>query len=590
MNEIYFAEENKAQKTGLNQCDLTTEEWEVAQGIRASTFITQSSFLLKAEEIVEYYETEGRFPRILMCDEILLSGHDYSSIVIQMLHAIYSVWEKRHGQKLEKSKTFELREDFLSAIEFRVFVVGDADKKTSILVEDDLLNRICVGKHYTTSQWWAYVYYITKAISDGPCVENTTFLPTFTVSSDVFQKFKTAVAASKEWKGKTWIYETQKIEIFQREIVSDAYDIRACECLCVRRLIGNDMCEDKYNITLYPLWGPMSEADKNKLFHDVSIILNSFDRKLYKKFIYILTLTYDWAKDIKLHLCMAIFSLVRMLTDMDELNLPSCTIQAFDLEKISMNYGTISEILPMLEALCAEADVSRKIRKELNSVIEQHLYHYSRLITNKGGCNAVYDPLSSEAYITIAEDYFISLDFRERYQLHKRRVKRIYYNTWTDFENGIYTISNYFNHFKKYYEQYSFENAVDAMLLLVHNGLVGFRALSIDDDCAYLKVGERTGMVAALRISEYMPALVLIERVCEKLELSATTWIKKFGEYLDQNGLGNNCEETFTELTEKIYKCNIHFSDFKMLCNRVNDERGNTSKAQKYVDIVVNIF
>ena len=565
INEIYFREWGALLRSFSNTGEADTLE------IKYRTrFLSQSAWIIKAEEFVSYYDAHFAFPRTYLVDEFMLSGHDIGNAVFGMLKAISFEYGKKHP--LTESTVAELKKAFFASLDIRIYV---RDSR-SILLESDITKRISWQKNYVIEDWWIYVNNVAERITKDENVENTAFMPTFSLTLDGYSKLRNYMAHENGWHGEIWRYEDVPVEIWNNIPLKDNNQAKMTESLCVHSLKG----KQQYHITPYISFGIIDQMDLAVLIDNLLQVFMRSSSKQFQQFVYVLARSNQWALDIKLHLCMSILSVLRMTRLIRAAGIKQSALLGNDFDKVSMNFGTVSETKMAFEALMEDSKPAEALREQLSSVIIAFLTRYAQAIPYSDNMSC--DANATQGYcLKRAEDYFIDLDFKEEAQRQHRREKNIIYVSWSKFDNKECSLSNYFEFFHAQNLKTSFYQQLSAMLLLVYNGVIGYRALNTDGDSAFLKVGEITSLVAVKRrLFNYLPALMDLEEICTKHGYAFESWAGLYGRYLDrhpdetENTVNMNLGWEFQYYANRFEKVKRSFCDFAPLCKEINSQKG----------------
>lgn len=333
----------------------------------------------------------------------------------------------------------------------------------------------------------------------------------------------------------------------------------------------------EYHVTPYVILGNLSEAEMDLLFNYLLGVFSQTKNDTFKQFIHILKMPNKYAFDIKLSLCMSILSVLRMKRLIKASGITQDMLKGNDFDKISMNYGTVNETKIAFEALFEDTKFAETLRGQLSNTIINFLTQHAKSIPYSD-CRSS-DANATQAYcLKRAEDYLIDLEFKEEAQLQHRREKNIIYVSWSKFNNKECTISNYFKFFQTNSLKNSFNQQLSAMLLLIHNGIIEFKAVNTNGDSAFLKVGVITNLVAVnRRLFDYLPALIDLQKIAHEKGMAFESWSGFFGRYLNRNHIEEqnmNLGWEFQYYVNRFQKVKRNFSDLAPLCKELNTKNG----------------
>ncbi len=553
LNEIYFHEWISLLHYFSRDYEIPDLEYKYQ-----NFFLTQDAWLTKAEKLVAYYEKHLEFPKTYIVEEFLLSAHDIGNAVFNMLKAIFCEYEKKHS--LTEDVKSELKKAFLASLDIRVFVRDCRN----ILLENDVEKQISWSRNYAAENWWIYINDVAEKITMDENVENTTFMPTFYLSTEGYDKLRNYIGHSEVWR-----YKDKETEIWNNVVINENGKSKMIESMCIEFAEKNK----EYHVTPYVILGNLSEAEMDLLFNYLLAVFSQTQNDVFKQFIHILKMPNEYAFDIKLSLCMSILSVLRMDRLIKASGITQDMLKGNDFDKISMNYGTVNETKIAFEALFEDTKFAETLRDQLSNTIINFLTQHAKSIPYSD-CKSS-DANATQAYcLKRAEDYFIDLEFKEEAQLQYRREKNIVYVPRTEFNNKECTISNYFKFFHTQNHKTSFNQQISAMLLLIHNGIIELKAVNTNGDSAFLKVGVITNLVAVnRRLFDYLPALIDLQKICKEQGEAFESWSGLFGRYLKRNHIGKesqNLDWEFQYYVNRFKHVKRNLSDLAPLCKELN--------------------
>ncbi len=557
LNEIYFHEWISLLHYFSRDYEIPDLEYKYQ-----NFFLTQDAWLTKSEELVAYYEKHLEFPKTYIVEEFLLSAHDIGNAVFNMLKAIFCEYEKKHS--LTEDVESELKKAFLASLDIRVFVRDCRN----ILLETAVEKQISWSRKYVAENWWVYINNVAEKITMDENVENTTFMPTFYLSREGYDKLRNYIGHSEVWQ-----YKDKETEIWNNVVINENGKSKMTESMCIEFAEKNK----EYHVTPYVILGNLSESEMDLFFNYLLGVFSQTNNDTFKQFIHILKMPNKYAFDIKLSLCMSILSVLRMERLIKASGITQDMLKGNDFDKISMNYGTVNETKIAFEALFEDTKFAETLRDQLSNTIISFLTQRAKSIpySDRGSS----DTNATQAYcLKRAEDYFIDLEFKEEAQLQHRREKNFIYVSWSEFNNKECTISNYFKFFQNNALKNSFNQQLSAMLLLIHNGIIELKALNTNGDSVFLKVGVITSLIKInRRLFDYLPALIDLQKICEEQGEGFESWSGLFGRNLDRNHMGvegMNLDWEFKYYANQFKKVEQNLSDLAPLCKELNTKNG----------------
>jgi hypothetical protein len=453
-----------------------------------------------------------------------------------------------------------------------------ARTEKTILLEDDILNRLSWVQKFDTANMWLFVDQICKKITSDTVTANTSYIPTFKVPKYITKELQRAKGTQTHWSVLGCDYEGRTTDIWQRAVFPSNGKLRMHECFCVHLQEKSTSCQ----VTPYLILGRLTDFQLKGLFWRVRDVLDYYDSGVFQPLIKTLSLDYTWAKNIKLHLCVTLLSILRFYTFISEIA-PQVSLGMLevDLEKVAKNYGTVSDIFPALHQFCGADEKSQELRNGLSNVMITYIYETAAPISccdfDDGGSDNLL------ACISVAEDYFISLDDQEYISRLSRWDKHAQYTQHSNFYEDGNCLSEYFWYFSRE-KVFSAEAQIAAFFILVDNGIVGYRSLLIREESVYQKVGERTSLIMAKRVKDYLPALIELERICKQLDYTLPYWAEQYGVYLERSGNSHGLGTLFRTFAEWAYDRKQSIADFRLVSSFWSENPNSEEDARCQVE------
>lgn len=550
--------------------------------VRKKTFISQYALLLKADELVDYYTAHKEFPHIDVVDELILTGHDFSSLMYRMLDVIFDAWQSKYGE-IGQKEYWVIRDAFIKSVSYRVCA-----RSKDVPLLDQSLPRIS-GNPFVLdkSQWSKYTADIVKLLNETTTVENTSFIPSLWLSKtqyeNIFHSFNEYLFG---WNSTVWQYGKTQAEIWQKDLVGTGTNVRLHLVFACTRKRTETNQEDIVCVTPYVFWGKLQEPALDKLFTDIADVLRRQESTL-SPLAEICMVPYRAATNSKLRFLYALICII----ELSELTQTPINTLRNDLEKVVQSFGTIEQIYPALEKLCIEE--FEIVRKELRAIIYHAMWDAPALdpdaaIPENGG---TFDQVGC---LKAAEEYFIHVDRLESQQTKIRRDEK---RTFIPSSNFFYVggcLSRYFKHLSNHY---TLNEKVAALVLQAQNNVVTLTISAQGDDAIYAKVGEATAGAAwyadysIRRMSVYIPALVVLERVCKKMNLTMKYWAELFGAFLEKNGAEEGLEQRFRVFVEGVYNSGYSMEDYRHVKGNERDpDQAELYRRQVYYQEQVAVF
>lgn len=542
--------------------------------IRENTFLTQTGFVLQAPRLAEYYERRKEFPKIMICDELLKTGHDFMEIVMGVSRAIV---EELYGS--EQNQSYQLRvvySKLLDAIDFFVFMRSTDDSHLTYL-PPRFFARF-QPKSAPASKWYAFVQNSSASIVFSEKVENTFFLPTFRISQNLYDSISKRLRNGNiGWRRESWRFWNKSAVVWQRSgynVNNELYMQQAIRC-------SFHADTKQYAITPYLFWRELSDVENDRLFARLAatmrdcVMLKSAgqaEENPFAPFIDILSKKRQYASAIKNQLVLSIcsvllfFGFVEDGAALDEITEITLTDNS-DLSKISACFGKIGAILPAFRALVSESAYG--LRLTLWENLRNHLLVYAEPLCS---CNEEDRKHGRDAYLVAATEHLLAVDTQQQKVIQYRRIHQINFGPDSQFFESDGFIYDYLNS-NCFPENYSsLDKKVGALLILLLWGVTGVAVHRRKTDKAsdevsdlYLNVGESTQIIRAMNMLRFIPALGYVKKVCDKELYSPRNMIKRFGEYLDKKYNSNDYAVEFCSFYDWCKETGRSLSDWEGL-------------------------
>ena len=118
LNELFF-------QAAFNEADR--EEQARLADIREKTFVSQTGFVMQAGKLVEYYTEHKKFPKILICDELLKTGHDFMEVLMSVSQAI--VEECYDHKQTDLAAVWTVYSELLKTVVFFSYMQSNEDPR-----------------------------------------------------------------------------------------------------------------------------------------------------------------------------------------------------------------------------------------------------------------------------------------------------------------------------------------------------------------------------------------------------------------------------------------------------------------------------
>lgn len=574
LNEYYFIQEICSEQGSDKNKEFVD--------VRRKTFLSQYALLLKADEWVDYYAARKEFPRICVVDELILTGHDFGSLMYRMLDVIFDAWQSKYGE-IGPEEYWVIRDAFIKSVSYRVY----ARSKDAPLL-DQSLPSIGDPRMLDKSECSMYTANIVELLNETTVVENTSFIPSLWLSKTEYENiFHSSNEYLFGWNSTVWSYGKIQAEIWQKDLVGSGTDVRFhLAFVCVKKRAEADQ-EEIVCVTPYVFWGKLQDPALDKLFANIADVLRRQDSKLWNPLAEICKVPYRAATNSKLRF---LYTLICIL-ELSELTQTPINTLRNDLEKVAQSFGTIEQIYPALKELCAQA--SETVRKQLRAAIYRAMWDAPALDPDAAAPDNG-DTHDHVGCLKAAEEYFIQVD---RLECQQTKVRRDEGRTFIPSSNFFYAGGCLSHYFKQLAGHYSLEEKIAALVLLAQANVVTLTMSAQGGDAFYAKVGEAT-IGAALyadcsirRMAVYIPALVVLERVCKKMDLTMKYWAERFGAFLEKKSAEEGLERRFRVFVESAYSSGDSMEDYQYVKGNERDpNQAELYRRQVYYQEQVAVF
>lgn len=513
--------------------------------LRRRTFLSQSGLLLHAGKLVENYFQKGEFERILIVDELALTGRDFSSMIYTLEDAVCFAWEQKQGRKLRSDEYRKLRKALFSAVDFRAYMMDHR----GLLVEYALANKVYAQGKHSFNRCFQFAKYVTEMVSDYEDVEPTAFYPSFFICQNAYNELRHELLSSEQWL--ELIVPTpdgKEFSVFKwKSVMAEGFYAAIC---C------HKAGEDSMAMTPYVLFDCIEEILQQTLFDRIAANLHNLGAEALAD---VFTQRGNHInRKIQLQLTASILSLVFFYSQLIDSGLLDETASPKnDLDKITHFFGLIAELGENFQQLCDPGEQAKSVRANLvNAVLQPSPF----VICDKGDVDSA---LIEEA-IAYCSQFHLELECREQERNQLRREQDVNYTPWSESvleDEGSLPkyLGRRINHCPET------DAKLAALLALAQRGFVGIRVCDLPDCNEYSNAGEATASLAYYSIREKLPSLKLLEAWCAEKGLAQVVWAARFGRYLNETSAaqaGTDWETRLREMVRNIYRCKLRIRDW----------------------------
>lgn len=513
--------------------------------LRRRTFLSQSGLLLHAGKLVENYFQKGEFERILIVDELALTGRDFSSMIYTLEDAVCFAWEQKQGRKLRSDEYRKLRRALFFAVDFRAYMMDHR----GLLVEYALADKVYEQGKRSFNRCFQFAKYVTDTVFNYEDVEPTAFYPSFFISQNAYNELRHELLSSEQWL--ELIVPTPdgtEFSVFKwKSVMAEGF----YAAICCHKSGENSMA-----MTPYVLFDCIEELQQQMLFDRIAVNLHNLGAEALAA---IFTQRGNHInRKIQLQLTANILSLAVFYSRLVDSNLLNETVSLEnDLDKISQFFGLITELGEDFERVCRPGEQAKSVRASLvNAVLQPSPF----VINDKGDVDSA---LIEEA-TAYCSQFHLELECREQERNQLRREQDVNYTPWSESileDEG--SLSKYLG--KKISHCPETDAKLAALLAYAQRGFVGIRVCDLPDCNEYANAGEATASLAYYAIWEKLPSLKLLEAWCAEKGLAQVVWAARFGRYLNETSAvqgGTDWETLLRKMVRNIYRCRLRLRDW----------------------------
>ena len=369
----------------------------------ANKLVSNNGLLLLHRDLLDHYLEEGKFPPILVSDDLLIHGRSMGKFLYQLENAIIADYEHRIKSTLSKSAQDALHYQLVNAIDIQVF----ARSRDPILLEDGYAAKL----KYKHKLYGDQLHKVTDLLSqtvNTPKIANTSFVLSASYRSgeediDVAETSLEAMKVSRgHWTHIPWIsrwnHSSKKLHAY----IYPRTDERGVYLISTVRFYENRAPF----MTCYPLFSTLKTSGSDEedgfdsTYRSLREVLSQFGN-CYAPFCDILQDENPYVQQARGQLVSTFLSIADLAEFCADYNLPLKYIfQKTDAVKLSINYGwnTRPAFLRLLRTPALYRRLAEIIREGLRQNAERIPFK-----TKTGKVIRVYPSINS------GKDYLLSL-------------------------------------------------------------------------------------------------------------------------------------------------------------------------------------
>ena len=513
----------------MNLNDALMREWDVKENGQYLTdrIMSDTAFLLSARTVADRYAYKKCFPRILICDDIILHGRN----IIRLLNNFLRIISRHLAKSSLRVDERRLKEDLYHSIGICIFA-GNKDR--DLLIDENRF-RLYLSVILPTGRLRELSLQISDYLRNRG-IPNTSCVLSVNLTQDSVQKILTA---GKDMHPQPFRYQGRKQDLFFR-----ARSSRILETVRLNSPNGNfgysgvltgltlfgDIPGDAFDALCISVAQFM---EQNVRYSQISAYLRMEDPELDASRARLLSFLYSV-------LSLAEFCRQYLNTDRNELYK---ILVSGDFDKIISNFdkGTTFryEIFSLFRAVCIDASTASVLWDFLNCAASDLIPGQEKTARFAGdGCGFRYieGPAVGERrkLYENAEDIFYEIGMDSEYDAHR------YSRTGIPFDAdraGFDTLS--FRQYMRIMQQKKNtpEHSIGCVFGLIDSGSVSFNIEAMagrdrNTVRTVLKAGNLATYLLPQRFAVFIPALDIVENSCQETGKYARDVVSAFADYL----------------------------------------------------------
>ena len=474
--------------------------------------VSNCGLLLQHQQLANYYARHGRFPKILLLDDLLIHGRGLGKFLRRLEYAL-----ELDLQGMTKSFDMgDFRRQLIRSIDIRVF----ARCKRPLLLEERYLDRLRPHLELSSNEIHDLSLQLTDALTRLE-IANTCFVYSCQMDPAAF------VSEPKNWRRIDWNYQQESMLLYV--------------CLSAKGRVSTIRSfSNRYaawNAPLFTSFTILGSLSGSSLDHCARVLSEIFDQSGMDCSLLcgILKDRNPYARSSKTQLVNFFCSVIDLRDFFQETGQVFSQDVRDDLDKISRNFGVSGDIAPELQEIVASGDVMNRIKEVLYPILDQVLeplgFTAERAPTeasveevNQAIRDIFYEiGIASEAR-AVYHSEAIHLFLPDAYQSYDEENSRI-------FSDGILSIRD-FNVLAE--DRLALSDPycrVAGFIAAMDCGIMGARIQSStygEMEYALCKAGEMATAYGPERLAVALPAFDLLERYSRKIDMEPLDAILEF--------------------------------------------------------------
>ena len=542
-------------------------------------FLSQNALLALAPSLAEQYHEQGRFPSMLLADELASYGRAISSYMVALETSVFHAYQSLYGLPDNKAE-WKLRTAFLDAIQIRVYM-GHRQK---LYLETRFQKRLKF--EYPQTELFrsrSLMQWIPLWLRQED-VELTSYAPFFRLTLGEYKRFCVHMDQEEAWHRRLWLYHGLKSGICQK---IELYSSEGIQLLQTFRCHAEK--DGFVRVVPLSLFRGISFSALDSLCKELAETLKAATNVSEQmRYIYELLsgrIHIEEASHVRLQMISFLLSVtlfyevidgagISWVPDNDDDNVKTFRWN-HDLDKVAVNFGQREDVYGAFLFLCGKngAELRAELRKVLMFRLKAALIPFENSANDCfGGKPGEIPPFEADQYFRMAEDFFHEAGLRDERRLPEVHGSGIGYSA--GIRSDIYDfLQTYYRKMKgmKTDGAFSLETATGALLMMMDCGVISMvtRKYNLVSDhwhgaCVMncLRAGELSQRIRIQRFYRFIPALIRIERRCNWLGYNVAEYAARFGRLLDAKESGQKLENGFKALVLHTYQSNQCMEDW----------------------------
>lgn len=507
LNEIFM-------QAYASECDMDCNREQI---------ISNSALLLYSDEIADYYHEWGRFPSILIVDDMIYHGRGIVKLLHNLEELVLARVEEIRRCELTKDERYYVHRDLASTIDIYAYCVN----QQSLLIDDVNLRHLDAETKRYTSELRKLSQQISKFLQavDEP---NTSYV----LSSAQYLDFG---LQSKNWLKQSWSYRGSQQDMFFCVSSLHYASTGFLPSVRIHKKYG-DFTSPEVKLTALVILGNVTTEKISKICRDIINVLQNYDLNRFQTVSRILkseNILHQKARMQFLSFLLSVICLRHFYCDMG-LAKTGPEIKSIDLNKVACNFARRNDIYFELFELYGQLNLWQDLELLLYRAFSDSAEPFlSRLPkyweTNQ---NFLTDNINSEVELLFSnigmkseESAWHTVNSLKRFRLEMLGEDLI------PLDQYIAEISH-----RKSTTDISEISAISCMLAQMDNGLMSMNIeaapLYFESNfsklCCVLKAGELATFVMPRYYHQFIPALALVERECWRLVTDRKNAVEQF--------------------------------------------------------------